>query len=473
MAMKQKAGWKNQGKSFFKRLIVRSGEWFFDTSETFTLMLPESVKPKAEKLVKKARRQAKKALDKGSLTRVFLENLGYRTTLNLISKVVMFFIILWLTRVLSPKDFGLYSFTISTAQLFAVFGGLGITGALLKKIPELIFKNKKKEASQWVLGGLLLLSMGALSLFIFMFLASPWLATHLFHKQFTRGAIKLAGGFLFLYLTAAFFDNLFAALKRNDLSLKVGLSREVVKLLAIVSLVILGYGYVGAVYGYMLGIFAFLVVGSIIALKNYGYLFEGKPGSPSGILSYSKWFLALGITGTILSMTDMFMIPIFMPIDYAGYYKVAVSLISTIMYLLPIGMITMPIFSESKSKDELDKKFKRIFKPVMWLTFGLALLVVLIGKPLMALLYPRDYVTHAWLPLIVLAFLIPARNAFWLNAQKLIVLGKEREQLLITALAAGLNVVLNALLIPWLGLVGAALASVGSLVVGVAITFML
>ncbi len=456
-------------KSWTRGLLIKLGTWFFDTSESLALLLPQPIKPRARKAIAKARTQAKKALEKDSLTRVFLENLGYRTAANLVTKVVMFFLILWLTRVLTPEEFGLYSFTISTAMLFSVFGGLGVSGAMLKKVPEYLARGNKEKASSWVLGGLILLAIGGLFMFLLLFGFSPYLANYLFHKPFTRRAIKLAAGFLYLSLLAGFLGNLFAALKRNDLFFKAGIAREAVKLVAMVFLVLLGFSYVGAVYGYMLGIFTFILVSTLVLFSRDPSLFEGRPENPVTVFSYSKWFLALGITGTILSMTDTFMIPIFMPIEYTGYYKVAVSLVSTIMYLIPVGMVTMPIFSESRDKRELESRFKQIFWPVLYFTLAIAVLVAILGKPLLGILYPADYVEHAWLPLVVLAFLIPARNAFWLNAQRLIVLGKEKQQLLITSLAAGLNVILNALLIPWLGLVGAALASVLSLVVGVVV----
>ncbi len=454
-------------KSWFRRFLIAFGSWFFDTSENIALMLPEGVQPIAKRKIKSARRQAKEALVKGSLTRVFLENLGYRTILNAVTKGVMFFLILWMTRVLSPKDFGLYSFTLSTAGLFAVLAGFGVNGVILKKVPEYLAKNDKESASRWVLGGLLLVAVSALSVFLLLFLSSQFLAVHLFHKPFARAAIKLAGGFLFLAVISGLFDQIFVSLKRNDLSLKIGLVREMVKLVFMALLIYLGYSYIGAVYGYMLGFFAFLLLAILVLIKRYRFLLVGRPENPVSIAKYSIWFLALGVSATILEMTDIFMISIFLPIEFAGYYRIAVSLVSTVMFLIPIGLITMPLLSESKTEKELQVRFNKIFKPTVLFTLSVAIALAIFGKLLLSILYPTTYVEHAWVPLIFLSFLIPAKNAFWLNAQKLIVQGKEKKQLLITTFAAALNVVLNAFLIPWLGLVGAALASVASLAVGV------
>ncbi len=467
----KKTGITQSIRRSFKKALIALGTWFFDTSENIALLLPEPMKPKARKAIAGARSQARRALERGSFTRVFLENLGYRTTLNAITKGIMFFLTLWLTRVLSPQEFGLYSFTISTAMLFAVFASFGIPTVVTKKVPEFLARGNKEEARKWVLGAFLVETFTALSVFVILFLSSQWLAVNLFHKPFTRGAIKLAGGFIFVYVMAGLVDQIFVSLKRNDLSLKVGLFREITKVLAIVSLVYLGFSYMGAVYGYMLGFFVFLLVGIGVLVRKYNFLLVGKPENPTRIISYAWWFLALGLSATILSMTDVFMISIFLPIQYAGYYKVAISLVSTTLFLIPIGAITMPLLSEATSKKELDRRFRKIFYPTVGFSLGVAVLVAIFGKPVLALLYPPTYVDHAWFVLMVLAFLIPAKNAFWLNAQRLIVLGKEKEQLLVTGLAAGLNIILNAVLIPALGLVGAALASVLSLVIGVVVIF--
>ncbi len=463
---------EKRARAVFRQILVFFGTAFFNLSEGVILYLPERYKPTAKAKLTSAKKRAKAVLEKDSLTRVFIENLGYRTMANLVTKIVMFFIVLWLTRVLSPRNFGLYSFTLSVAGLFGIFGGLGVTGALLKKLPEFLSKYEQKKASRWVLGSLLLVLIGALSMFLVMFLASPWLAVTLFRKPFARAAIKLAGGYLLISLLAGFFNNIFAALKRNDMFFKMVIFREIVKTIGIVLLVYLGFSYLGAVYGYMVGFLAYLILSVWYVTTEYPYLFEGKYDSPLHIFTYSKWFLALGISGTVLTMTDVFMIPIFMPMAYVGYYKVALSLVGTIMFLFPVGVITMPLFSESRTRKELDERFRHISKSVFLITLSLAIFVVLLGKPLLAVLYPHTYVINAWLPLVILAFIIPARNIFWLYSQKLIVQGREKAQLLITSSAATLNVILNVLFIPLLGISGAALASLGSLFVGVLIAML-
>ena len=183
-----------------------------------------------------------------------------------------------------------------------------------------------------------------------------------------------------------------------------------------------------------------------------------------------KWFMALGISGTILSMTDILMISALMPIRFTGYYTVAVSVISALMLLIPVGKITLPLFSEvGNSKKALEKRFRKIFYPTIAATFAIAVVLAIVSKPLLSLFYPAEYAQNAWLALSILAFLLPARNAFWLNIQKLIALGRIKDQLWIIGVAATVNLILNALLIPMFGLPGAALASVLSLILGVGV----
>ncbi|MCD6414695.1 MAG: oligosaccharide flippase family protein, partial [Candidatus Diapherotrites archaeon] len=137
--------------------------------------IKEVAKNQLAKLKGKSSITMAKLRDKSSLTRQFLENLSFRMLANMLMKGVSFLLILWLTRVLTSDDFGLYSFAISLASLFAVFGNLGVTGALLKVVPEKLARDDKKGAASWILGGLKLLTFGSLAIFLFLFITSPYL----------------------------------------------------------------------------------------------------------------------------------------------------------------------------------------------------------------------------------------------------------------------------------------------------------
>ena len=403
-------------------------------------------------------------MDSSYLARQFVKNLSFRIFSNILTKGVSFLLIMWLTRELSPDDFGLYSFAISLAGFFVVFGNLGVTVALLKVVPEKLAQGDEGVAS-WVLGGLKLMTLGSLVSFLFLSLASPFLALYVFGKPFVQPVIVLAGGFLFLMVISGFFDSLFIAIKRNDLCFCSVIVKEVSRVLFIVLLVSAGLSFFGALYGYILSFFVFLLVALSLFLWKYAFLFKGKSLSVHKVFSYSKWFMALGVFTTILAMMDILMISIFMPIRYTGYYTVVVSIVSALMLLIPISRITLPFFSEV-SGEHLESRFRKIFYPTVVITFVVAVVLAVTSKPLLAFFYPVEYAENAWIALSVLAFVVPVRNAFWLSVQRLIVLGKIRDQLWITGLAAFVNLVLNVLFIPLFGLPGAAFATVLSLVVG-------
>ncbi len=382
---------------------------------------------------------------------------------NLLTKTVSFLLTVWLTRTLSSDDFGLYSFTITLASWFAIFGGFGVSNALLNVIPERISNNK--NASEWVLGGLKLLSVGSLACFLFLFAFSSFLADFVFQKSFASAAIKLAGGFLVLNLIAGFFDYFLVSLKRNDLAFYATVLKEISRVLLIFFFVSSGLSYIGAIYGYMLSFLVFIIFAGYVGITKYGHLFEGKALGCSKVLSSSKWFMAFGISMTILLMSDLLLISILMPIRFTGYYSVVVAIVSALVLLLPIGLITLPLFSEvSSSKESVERRFRKVFYPTVFFTLFISFVLAFFSQALLSLVYPPEYVEHGWLALSILAFMIPAKNIFWLRIQRLIALGRKREQLVFMVVAGLINLFLDCILIPLYGLPGAAFASVFSLV---------
>lgn len=427
-----------------------------------------------EKLKTITKRQSGKLRDGSSPTRQFASNLSFRSIDNLLIKLVSFILVLWFTRVLTSDELGLYSFALSVTTVFVIFGSLGIRGALTKVVPEKLARNKKKEAANWVLGGLKLTTLSALFTSLLLFIFSDQVALYVFAKPFASDAIKLAAGMIFFNVVSPFFTNLFVALKKNNLCVYLRIVSELSRLFFIVLLVSLGLSYIGALYGYMIGLFIFLALACLVLVRKYPLLFQGSPTGSREIFSYSKWFLAFGFTYMLLFSVDSLMISALMPIRFTGYYNIVLAVINAFLLLIPVTKVSLPFLSEvSHSRSLLEKRFKKMLYITLALTLSLAFFIVLLSKQMLTFFYPPEYVENGWLPLAFLAFMIPAKSLLWLHIQKLIVLGKMEYQLYLMLLAGALNFVLNYLLISSFGIVGAAIASVTSLLVVTLLTMYL
>lgn len=179
------------------------------------------------------------------------------------------------------------------------------------------------------------------------------------------------------------------------------------------------------------------------------------------MLSKSYHYILPGIMVAVYGQTDKLMLKHMLDDAAVGYYATAVTLCSMWCFILTAIVDSMnPSIMESHKKDPL--KFRRLNKILYAIVFWVSVLVslgfVVLGDYVVQILYGEAYLLAAQ-PLKVItwytafSYLGVARNAW-------IVCNNRQKYLKYIYLPAALsNVVLNLILIPIWGSVGAALAS--------------
>jgi O-antigen/teichoic acid export membrane protein len=385
--------------------------------------------------------------------RRYFANTGWMFFGQMFSLLVSFFIGAWLARYLGPQNFGVLSFSMSFAGLFAFIASLGIDGILSRELVK--FPEKQNELMGTSLGLKLIGGSVAFLLSIsaaFFFEHDPLirLLIILFSLSFILQAIGVINTF--------FQANVWAKKVIKVQLLAMGLS-SVFKILAI-------------------------IFGLSVTWITLIYVLDGVWGGWGLIVAYRKnglrirewkfnWKLALEIltdawplmlSGAAMSVymkIDQVMIGNMLGETKVGLYAAAVK-ISEIWYFIPVIICTslFPAIVNAKMSDKAS--YKKRLHDLYWLMFflatALAVPISILAKPIVALIFGIRYLPaagalqiHIWAGLGV--FWGVALNQYLLSENRTLV------NLVLTLSSAVLNVILNLYLIRSWGINGAAMAT--------------
>ena len=180
------------------------------------------------------------------------------------------------------------------------------------------------------------------------------------------------------------------------------------------------------------------------------------------MLAKSKYYIISGMMVTVFAQTDRLMIKNLIDDAATGYYSAAVSCAGIASFVFAAIIDSMrPIILEYKkreSNDLYEKNISRLFSIVFYLSLAQCVFMTIFAKPIIWILYGEDYflsvnVLRLIVWYVTYSYIGQIRN-IWILAE-----GKQKYLLRINLLGALLNVLLNAIVIPVWGILGAAFTS--------------
>lgn len=187
-----------------------------------------------------------------------------------------------------------------------------------------------------------------------------------------------------------------------------------------------------------------------------------------------EWFsslLPLGLfagLGMINGQTDILMLGLFRSDDQVGIYRISVQLAMLIVLGLNVlnAVIAPHIASlyAANRLEELEKLMKVCSKYLALVTIAMVAMLWGTGKSLISFFFKEEFV-EAYYPFLILSGGQAVNALAGPVGQLLVMTGHERQAVRGVAIAAGTNVLLNFLLVPKLGIYGAALATSATLII--------
>ena len=179
------------------------------------------------------------------------------------------------------------------------------------------------------------------------------------------------------------------------------------------------------------------------------------------MFSRSKHFIVSSLMVTIFSQTDKIMLKAMLSEESVGIYSAAVTCAGLTSFVFSAIIDSFrPRVYENKKVSELmyEKSLISCYSVVIYLSLAQSLFCTIFSKVIIDVLYGVEYVASANVLCLVVwyttfSYLGPIRN-IWILAEN-----KQKYLWIINLSGAVTNILINGLLIPFMGVMGAALAS--------------
>jgi len=383
-----------------------------------------------------------------------------------------------IARWLGAEDYGLISLGYAALMIGATLSLVGLPAGIQRYVSFYKGKGDKGRIKGTILGALKISVPMSLIVGSIFFFYADWISIHVFHSPELTPILKIfAIAIPFLVLT----DNaIYATIGFQDVRYRVyvvDLFQNIFKLLAIVALLVLGFGVMGAAWGWVLAIVLTPFLAFYFLEKRVFPIFNAKVKAifiDRELFSFSLPLIFTMVAGMVIGWMDVLMLGYFLSASAVGIYNAALPTARLVMVATKsISVLFVPVASELYAKNrvqELRGIYTVITKWVLSLALPVFLLMVLFSESIIRIMFGAEYVEGAT-ALSILAFAFFFSSVISPAVFLLQVYGKTKLIMVVYFVAAGVNFTLNLLLIPRYGINGAAITTALQSLLGIIYLF--
>lgn len=386
--------------------------------------------------------------------KIIVQRIGLVSLTNILLNLSGIILLPILTKNMPVEDYGIWAQVSVTVGLVPAVLTLGLPYTMARFLPS----SKDKGETRGIFYPIFFLVCVA-SFFVssVLYLFSENLAFLLFDNNII--VVKILSITVFFESMNGLFLGYFRASQQIKKHSMLMLSQTLLYFLLVTFFVLLGKGIVGAVLGVLLKSFfvsltSFLVIAFQLGFQvpSFGHMREylafGFPTIPGNL---SSW---------VVNSSDRYVIGIFLGTAAVGYYSPGYSLGNLVrMFVAPVSFMLPVVLSKYYDEQDIDtvktilsyslKYFLAVAIPSV---FGLSLL----SKPLLYVLSTPEIASQGYLitPFIALSALFS--GTYSIITQIVIMEKKTKVIGAMWIFSAALNLGLNFLLIPFMGILGAA-----------------
>jgi len=361
------------------------------------------------------------------------------------------------TRVLSPSDYGL----VDLASIFITLVLLTVALEISQGVARLFHEAPDHDGQVALASTAMWFSIGAYALFVLVaFPLAPYVADIAFESRERADLARIVivsaatNGLFYLFLNQLRW-------RLQAKAYAVGsVTFALTSIAATVLLVLVaGLGVTGVVLGQLVGAVMGGLVCFVVSRDLYRFRFDRQKLRDMLLFSLPLVPSSIGVFVTLY--IDRIAIKELMTIADVGLFGIGYRVASVVSLLVvAVQMAVTPLvyarYREPEAPAQLARVFRYFVGIALVLTVGLALFA---REILVVVSTPEYYAGAAVVPLLTPALLLSAMYVF---APGLGIAKRSATQALITLAGAGLNTVLNFLMIPAWGIVGAAAATLTS-----------
>lgn len=389
---------------------------------------------------------------------IFGKNLLYFIGVAIVTQLIGFIQFPIITKSIGAASYGIFSIITTTVALLTPFAVMGHRSGIIRflaaeKDPKKIRDDFISEYIIVVISGLILSAL--------LFISADFLARDIMNDESASHFIRIAS---LLVLFNATFDisvGFFSSQHKLGLRASIVLSKDALQFILIILFINLKMNLEGIILALIASGLIINSTSLIVILKKTGFSLP----SFKNTLKYLKWGLPLIPVIAliwIINLSDRYMVSYFINVGTAGIYSAAYTIGNYTSFLLyPIGLVLYPNVIKTydeKKYEETRRYLKYAMKYLFMITIPAAFGISVLSQPILRILTSQEFMAGSIIiPIIatsalfyclyqISVYIIHARNKTYISLVSILS-------------AAVLNIILNIILIPYWGILGAALAT--------------
>lgn len=371
-----------------------------------------------------------------------------------------------IARFLGASDYGLISLGFAVMSIGATLSLVGLQAGIQRYVSLYKGVGDKRRIKGTILGAIKISFPLSLLITFILFLGADWISIYFFHSPELAQVLRIFVVAIPFWVLKVNFNAATVGFQVMQYQVYVNQFFEnIFKLGAIVLLLALGFGVLGAAWGWAFAIILTTFLAFYFLEEKVFPFFHTEVKAilvEKELFSFSFPLIFAGMSGLITSWTDTFMLGYFSTTSNVGIYNAALPTAK----LLSVGtgafaVIFMPVVSElyiNNRWGDLRDVYCSVTKWILSITLPLFLLLSLFSASVMRIMFGSEYTAGAT-ALSILAFSYFITSLFGLAAPLLQTYGRTKVIMVSSFFGAGANIGLNLLLVPTYGIDGAAIAT--------------
>ena len=368
--------------------------------------------------------------------------------------VISFFVVIYLTRYLGPERFGLLSYAQSFVSIFIAFASLGLSQIIVRDIVnDQNNVDKVLGTAFFMMFASSIISMGVIFILSFF----------IYKESQTRLLVNIVAITVIFQVFYILIESFFQA---RVLSKYIVFASNTGFLVSSFIKILLVYFSMPLMYfAYALAFDSlFLALCCLFIYNCKGGNILGWKFEKSLLKKYIKIsipMLMVSVTAFIYTRTDQIMIKHMLGDDANGNYAAAIR-VSELFYFIP-GVIVASIYPKLvelklQNQDNYLKLLEKLYRLVLWISIPIALTMTFCSSLIITILYGEKFISAPHI-LSILSWCIIFSSIDAVFVKILYVEKFESRYLYKSTFGVLINIVLNYILINTHGVVGAAMAT--------------
>ena len=388
----------------------------------------------------------------------FTKDVGLAGIAQIISALKGLILLPVLTKTLGANDYGIWAQILVTVSLLMPLALLQLEYAMTRFLTAEEDKNKVSKGVSSIFVTVML-TASILSLLIFI-LAEP-LAAAVFGGAGAMYFVKMSAFLILLTTLDQIIIQYFISFRQMERYSGFMILQMIGEVVLIGYLVLSGYGLFGAIVSLLL-VRAFILIIGFLLVKSVVTITTPSISVIKHYLAFSLPLIPFTLSWWLVSSGDRYVIGYFLGASSVGIYSASYTLGNLISFLYaPIALVLFPAITnlyENNNIHEVKMHLKYTLKFFLMIAIPSLFGLTILSKSLLGILTTSEFMgAYTVVPIVALGALLFSMSILFSDI--LMLFKKTRIISLAFGSSALINLVMNIFLVPLIGILGAAIAT--------------